>query len=71
MNYSWGNGTGGTTLTNSYYGQGTGAVLLDRVSCSGCESALLGCPNAGIGVTSCTHANDASVQCLGKVIQLL
>ena len=58
--------TAGTALSNAYYGQGNVSALLDNLNCLGTETSLLNCPNSGIGVTSCTHADDASVQCTGK-----
>ena len=59
-------GTGGTPLLNAYYGQGTCAILLENVMCTGSETSLLGCPSYGLGVNiGCTHAQDASVQCAG------
>ena len=57
---------GGTALPNAYFGQGNGSVQLDNVNCIGSENSLLNCSNYGVGVTSCTHAHDASVNCTGK-----
>ena len=56
---------GGNALLNAYYGQGSGAPLLDRVNCIGNETSLLACPSSGLSIASCTHAHDASVQCIG------
>ena len=59
--------TGAIPLTNAYYGSGTGAILIDYVSCTGNEQFLANCTNNGIGVTSssCGHDDDAGVQCPG------
>ena len=59
--------TGGTALGNAYYGQGTGTILLDQVGCVGTEARLWDCTNRGIVVHSCTHSEDASVQCSSKL----
>ena len=63
--------TGGTALGNAYYGQGTGTILLDRVGCVGTEARLWDCTNRGIGVHSCTHSEDASVQCSSKLLFMI
>ena len=57
--------TGGTALSNAYYGQGTGAILMDDVRCVGTETRLWDCTTNGIGVHNCGHSEDASVQCVG------
>ena len=50
---------------NAYFGQGAGAILLNGVTCNGSEASLLLCHhgNSIIGSTSCTHRNDAGVNC--------
>ena len=45
------------------FGQGTGFVLLSYVGCTGSESSLLSCSHSGIGVTYCSHYQDAGVVC--------
>ena len=47
----------------SYFGEGTGPVLLDEVACSGSEDRLVDCPHAGWGVQNCAHGEDAGVVC--------
>ena len=61
--------TGAIPVANSYFGRGTGALLLDYVSCTGHEQFLATCSNNGVGITSssCNHYNDAGVQCPGKI----
>ena len=48
---------------SAHYGQGTGAILLDDVECSGSESSLFSCRHGGVGNHECSHSEDASVRC--------
>ena len=59
--------TGAIPFSNAYFGSGTGAVLIDDVSCTGSEQFLANCTNNGIGNISsiCGHDDDAGVQCPG------
>jgi len=57
-------GSSGTALGSAYFGQGSGPILLDSVTCSGSESTLASCGHFGVGVTrSCSHSEDAGVRC--------
>ncbi|KAK2535845.1 hypothetical protein Q9966_006547 [Columba livia] len=48
---------------DAFFGQGTGAVLLDEVACSGDESSLEQCSHQGLGMHDCYHKEDAGVIC--------
>ena len=57
-----------------FYGSLTNhTILLDDLVCTGVEDSLLNCtriPAGDIGVTDCTHSEDAGVRCNGKAILL-
>uniref|UniRef100_A0A3P9D2W4 SRCR domain-containing protein n=1 Tax=Maylandia zebra TaxID=106582 RepID=A0A3P9D2W4_9CICH len=60
---------------NAYFGQGTGQIWLDEVTCSGNENFLTGCQFSGFGAHNCKHSADAdiilagsgSTRCSGRV----
>ena len=49
------------------FGQGSGSIWLDSVTCIGNESTLASCGHLGVGVTRmCSHEEDAGVRCSGN-----
>ena len=45
------------------YGEGSGPVLLDYVSCYGHESRIDECARGGWYDTDCDHSRDAGIKC--------
>lgn len=68
LSYLLQHATGAIPVANAHYGRGTGAILLDYVSCTGNEQFLANCTNNGVGITSCGHYNGAGVKCPGNII---
>ena len=50
-------------VTGAAFGRGTGPLVLNSVGCTGTESSLLSCSHRVVGVTTCSHYNDAGVVC--------
>ena len=59
-------GSSGTAIGSAGFGQGSGLIWLDSVTCTGSESTLASCGHLGINVTrDCDHTEDAGVRCSG------
>ena len=57
-------GSYGSAYGAAYFGEGSGSILLDNVTCTGSESTLASCGHLGVGIIrSCTHSKDAGVVC--------
>ncbi|XP_072214317.1 scavenger receptor cysteine-rich domain-containing protein DMBT1-like isoform X5 [Excalfactoria chinensis] len=50
----------------AHFGQGTGHIWLDDVSCTGIEDALPHCQARPWGQNNCNHREDAGVVCLDR-----
>ena len=60
-------GSSGTAIGSAGFGQGSGSIWLDSVTCTGSESTLAICGHLGVGITvSCDHSEDAGVICSRK-----
>jgi len=61
-------GSLGTAIGLASFGQGSGPILLDSVTCSGSESTLASCGHLGVNITrSCSHNEDAGVMCSSDI----
>ena len=60
-------GSSGTAIGLARFGQGSGPIWLDDVTCTGSEISLFNCGHLGVGVTrSCSHFEDAGVICSSR-----
>ena len=50
------------------FGEGTGPIYLEDLSCVGDEHNLTECPNLNWGVHDCDHSKDVGVSCLGRLM---
>ena len=63
-------GSSGTAIGSAGFGNGTGPIWLNAVTCAGNESTLFSCGHLGVGLTrKCYHNEDAGVKCSGTMNQ--
>ena len=59
-------GSSGTAIGSAGFGQGSGPIWLNYVTCVGNESTLTSCGHLGVDITiGCYHSEDAGVSCEG------
>ncbi|XP_030847770.1 deleted in malignant brain tumors 1 protein [Strongylocentrotus purpuratus] len=58
----------GTLAAFAHFGEGSGEIVLDDVSCTRNETNLGECSNAGLGVHNCGHSEDAGVFCSAQTV---
>ncbi len=64
--------SGTEAFRGAYFGEGSGPIFLDKLTCSGQESMLLDCDTrTPHGVHSCEHSQDAGVKCIGTILFIL
>ena len=57
--------TGSRVFRDLTFGEGSGPIFLDRVTCSSKNITLLECDSNPVGVHECSHSQDVGVQCIG------
>ena len=57
---------GAVAIQSAFFGQGTGSIFLDNVSCRGSETRLIDCPSNPVGIHNCVHSEDAGVRCRNR-----
>lgn len=55
--------TGAVAKPRSFFGRGSGQILLDDVHCVGSEKTLLQCSSKPLGTNNCDHDEDVGVIC--------
>ena len=50
-------------MAGSFFGAGTGTIVLDNIECEGTEETLHQCPHGGLAIHDCGTNEQASVIC--------
>nr|XP_054760966.1 deleted in malignant brain tumors 1 protein-like [Lytechinus pictus] len=58
-------------LHNTAFGEGTGKVLLEDISCLGSEDTLMNCTFTSLEAVDCPHNLDVGVMCKGSVMSMM
>ncbi|XP_070176422.1 scavenger receptor cysteine-rich domain-containing protein DMBT1-like isoform X2 [Littorina saxatilis] len=56
-------GTNAVATGVASFGQGSGPIWIDDLSCTGTETNIAFCRHSGFGITNCDHTEDAGVYC--------
>lgn len=64
-------GTPVAVKRGAFFGQGSGPVWLEDVSCSGNETSVTQCPSNEIGTSTCEHGQDAGIICRGSSLVIV
>ena len=57
---------GAFAVPSAHFGQGTGPIWLNGVSCNGLEPNITSCQHNAFGLNYCDHSKDIGVICNGK-----
>ena len=59
--------TGAVAFRDAQFGSGIGPIFLEKLVCSGSETTLLDCRHSTpLGLSTCTHSQDAGVRCKAR-----
>jgi len=61
-------GSSGTAISSAGFGQGSGVILLDDVTCKTGQSNIFDCRHDGFENHDCSHGEDAGVKCFAGMI---